>query len=167
VTLCDLGLLASCDGLEEQLQVPPLVSAAADDSVGMTEYFCVPATRQRQFGRRLGTAVESAARFELANVFDADFVGGEETQEWGAACCSFYGWTAIGFFALDDANDCGDNHAGFMCGFNRCNGGGAGSADVVDDDHVGTFAAEAFDAACGAVSLFCFANQEAMQERRA
>ena len=73
--------------------------------------------------------------------------------------------TAVGFFAFDDADDGGDDHAGFARGFDGGDGGGAGGADVVDDDDAGAFAAEAFDAAAGAVSLFGLADEEAVEQR--
>ena len=79
--------------------------------------------------------------------------------------CGFDGGTAVGFFAFDDADYGGDDHAGFSRGFNGVDGGGAGGADVVDDDDAGTFAAEALDAAAGSVGFFGFANEEAVDER--
>ena len=86
----------------------------------------------------------------------------------GASCCGgFDGGAAVGFFALDDADDGGNNHAGFARGFDGGDGGGAGGADVVDDDDARALAAEAFDAAAGAVGLFRLAHQEAMEERGA
>ena len=73
----------------------------------------------------------------------------------------------MGFFALDDADDGGDGHACFAGGFDCGDGGGAGGADVIDDDDAGTFFAEAFDAAAGAVGLLCFAYQESVEQRAA
>ena len=95
----------------------------------------------------------------------ADVVGGEEAQEGRSGCRGFDGGTAVGFFAFDDADDGGDDHAGFARGLNGVDGGGAGGADVVDDDDARAFAAEAFDAAAGAVSLFGFADEEAVEQR--
>ena len=83
----------------------------------------------------------------------ANFTRGKQAQERRAFGGGFDGRAAVGFFALDDADDCGNLHAGFLCGFDGVDGGGAGGADVVDDDHARTFAAEAFDAAAGAVSF--------------
>ncbi len=77
------------------------------------------------------------------------------------------GRTAVGLFALDDANHSGDDHAGFLRGLDRGDGGGAGGANVVDDHHARAFAAKAFDAAAGAVSFFGLADQEAVKQRRA
>ena len=62
---------------------------------------------------------------------------------------------AVGFLALDDADDGGDGHAGLAGGFDGGDGGGAGGAHVVDDDNAGSGAAEALDAAAGAVVLRC------------
>ena len=107
----------------------------------------------------------SAGRFELADVFGADLVGGEETEEGRALRGGFDGGAAIGFFALHDADYSGNGHAGFARGFNGVDGGGAGGADVVDDDDACAFATEAFNAAAGAVGLFGFANEEAMDQR--
>ncbi len=67
-------------------------------------------------------------------------------------------------FAVDEAEDCGDVHAGFAGGFDGGDGGAAGGADVVDDDDVGSGFEEAFDAAAGAVGLFGFADEEAVDE---
>ncbi len=103
----------------------------------------------------------------MADVLGADLGCGEEGRK-GAPCRSgFDGGAAVGFFALDDADYGGDDHAGFARGFNGVDGGGAGGADVVDNHDAGAFAAEAFDAAAGAVGLFGFADQEAVEQRRA
>ena len=117
---------------------------------------------------------------ELLHMFGADFVGGKEAQEGhmflslpegsvvqGASVCSgLNSGAAGGLFALDDANHCGDNHAGFLRSLNGGDGGGAGGANIVDDDHARALAAEAFDAAAGAMSLLRFADEEAVQQWR-
>jgi hypothetical protein len=100
-------------------------------------------------------------------MLSADVVGAEEPQEWGARGGGLDGGAAIGFFTLHDADDGGDGHAGFLCRFDRVDGGAAGGADVVDDDDARAFTAEAFDAAAGAVGLLGLAHQEAVQQRRA
>ena len=92
----------------------------------------------------------------------ANIVGGVEPKKRRAFRSSFDGGPSVGFFAFHDANDSGNCHAGFASGFNRVDGRSAGGADVVDDHHARAFAAEAFDAASGAVRLFCFAHQEAV-----
>ncbi len=94
---------------------------------------------------------------ELLHMFGADFVGGKEAQEGhmflslpegsvvqGASVCSgLNGGPAGGLLALDDANHCDDNHAGFLRSLNGGDGGGACSANIVDNDHARAFAKEA------------------------
>ena len=100
--------------------------------------------------------------FELADVLGADLVCGEEARN-GAPCRGgFDGGAAVGFFALHDADDGGDVHAGFAGGLDGVDGGSAGGADVVDDDDARAFAAETFNAAAGAVGLLRFADEEAI-----
>ena len=103
--------------------------------------------------------------FELADVLGADFIGSEEAEERSVTRDRFDGGAAVGFFALDDADHGGDDHAGFPRSFDSCDGGGAGGADVVDDDDASALAAEAFDTAAGAVGLFRFADKEAVEKR--
>jgi hypothetical protein len=103
-------------------------------------------------------------RIQLADMFGADLGCREEAEEGSSGGGGLDGRSAVSFFALDDADDGGDDHAGFTCGFNGGDGGCAGGADVVDDDDAGTFFAEAFDAAAGAVRLLRFANEEAVEQ---
>ena len=114
-------------------------------------------------------------------MFGADFVGGEEAQKrhmflglpegcviQGAGVCrGLNGGAAGGLFALDDANHRGDDHAGFLRCLNGGDGGGAGGANVVDNDHARAFAKKSLDAAACAVSFFRFAHQEAVKQRQA
>ena len=72
---------------------------------------------------------------------------------------------AAALFAVDQAEDAGDVHAGFAGGFDGGDGGAAGGADVVDDDDVGSGMEEALDLAAGAVGLLGFADEEAVDER--
>src|SRR5579871_690672 len=97
----------------------------------------------------------------------ADVVGCEKAQKRRSFGCSLYGRAAVGFFSLDNANNRGDLHARFLSGLNRINCGGAGSADVIDDDDTRAFAAESFDAAAGPVGLLRLADKKAIQERSA
>ena len=71
---------------------------------------------------------------------------------------------AAALLAVDEAEDGGDVHAGFAGSFDGGDGGAAGGADVVDDDDVGARFEEAFDFAAGAVGLFGFADEEAVDE---
>ncbi len=100
-------------------------------------------------------------------MFRADVIGGEEAQKRRAVRGGFDGGAAVGLFAFDDADHGGDDHAGFLGGFNGGDGGGAGGANVVDDHHARAFAAKTFDAAAGAMSFFGFAHEEAVEQRRA
>src|SRR5271170_6872675 len=106
----------------------------------------------------------------MADVFGANVVGGEETEEGrsgiGGSYGGFDGGAGFGFFAFDKADGGDDVHAGFFGGFDGGDGRGPGGADVVDDDDGRAFFEEAFDAAAGAVGLFGFADEEAVDERR-
>ena len=114
------------------------------------------------------SVVSGSDASELADVFGANLDCGEQAQEWRALRGSFDGGAAIGFFAFDDADDGGNDHAGFARGFDRVDGGSAGGADVIDNHDARAFAAEAFDAAAGAVRLLRFADEKAVEraERR-
>lgn len=94
----------------------------------------------------------------------ADIVGGEEGEE-GDTGGGFFDAGAAALLAIDEAEDAGDEHAGFAGGFDGGDGGAAGGADVVDDDDGGAGLGEAFDAAGGAVVFFGFADEEAVEER--
>ena len=93
----------------------------------------------------------------------ADFGGGEDGEEGGAIAGGF-DVGAAALFAVDEAEDTGDDHAGFAGGFDGGDGGAAGGADVVDDDDLGAGLEEAFYLAAGAVGLFGFADEEAVDE---
>jgi len=110
-----------------------------------------------------GAALFSAL---LAKMFGANLRCGEEAEEGDSGGCGFNGWTAVSFFALDNADDGGYGHACFASGFNGVDGGGAGGANVVDNDDANAGTAEPFNAAAGAVSLLGFANEKAVEERR-
>jgi len=97
-------------------------------------------------------------------MFGANVICGEEAQERGAGCGSFDCGAAVGFFAFHDADNSGDGHSGLTGGLNCVDRRSAGCADVVNDDDSGAFAAESFDAAPRAVSLFGFTNEEAVEE---
>jgi hypothetical protein len=105
--------------------------------------------------------------FEVAYVLGANVFRGEEAEERRILRGGFDRRAAVGFFAFDDANDSGDDHACFLRCLDSVDGGRAGGTDIVDNDDAGAFTAEAFDATAGAVSLFCFAHQEAVKKGRA
>jgi hypothetical protein len=102
----------------------------------------------------------------LAKVFTANVVRGEKAQEGRATRSIFYGRSAVGFFPFDDADYGRDRHICFARSFKRVDRGGAGGADVVDNDNAGSWAAKTFDTATGAVRFLGFANEEAVQQRR-
>ncbi len=104
-------------------------------------------------------------RCGLFEFFCADVVGGEEGQEGSAGSGGFDGGTAVCFLAFDDADYCGDDHAGFAGGFESSDGGTAGGAHVVDDDDARARLKEAFNAAAGSVGFLGFADKEAVDER--
>jgi hypothetical protein len=56
-------------------------------------------------------------RFELAHVLRANFIGCEQPQKWRALRRTLHGRTAVGFFALHNADYGGHDHAGFAGGF--------------------------------------------------
>ncbi len=88
-------------------------------------------------------------------------------REGGQEGCSFGGCFNLGaaaLFAVDQAEDAGDDHAGLAGGFDGGDGGSAGGADVVDDDDAGAGLEEAFDLASSPVRLFGFADEEAVDE---
>ena len=91
-------------------------------------------------------------------------VGCGEDGEEGDAGNSGLDGCATALFAVDEAEDSSDVHSGFACGFDGGDGGAASSAYVIDDDDVSTGFQEAFDFAAGAVSFFCFADEEALDE---
>jgi hypothetical protein len=93
----------------------------------------------------------------------ADFGGGEDGEEGGAGAGGF-DLFASALFAVDEAEDAGDGHAGLAGGFDGGDGAAAGGADIVDDDDAGAGGEEAFDLAAGAVGLFGFADEEAVDE---
>src|SRR5580658_2302255 len=93
----------------------------------------------------------------------ADVGGGEDGEEGNAGDGGFDVGSAT-LFAVDQAEDAGDVHAGFAGGFDGGDGGAAGGADVVDDDDVSAGLEEAFDLAAGAVGLFGFGDEEAVDE---
>jgi hypothetical protein len=123
----------------------------------------------RRVGRRaLRAVLLSLGRLRpLADVLGADLVGGEEAEEGRGGGGGLDGGAAVGFFALYDADDRGDGHAGFAGRFNGVDGGGAGGADIVDDEDGSAFSAETLNAAASAVGLFRFADEEAVDQRGA
>jgi len=105
----------------------------------------------------------ASSRLLQGDVSGADVGGGEDGEErhaWngGFDVCS----TAL--FAVYQTEDAGYVHACLAGGFDGGNGGAAGGADVVHDNNVCAGFEEAFDAAACAVSFFCFADEEAMDE---
>jgi len=92
----------------------------------------------------------------------ADVVGGEDGVDGCVGGGGFYVGSAS-LFAVYEAKDSDDVHAGFFGGFDGGDGGTSGGADVIDDDDVGSDAVEAFKAATGAVGLFGFADEEAVE----
>src|SRR5271163_2364266 len=97
------------------------------------------------------------------DVGGADVGGGEDGEEGDAGDCGF-DVGAAALFAVDEAEDSGDVHAGFAGGFDGGNGGATGGADVVDDDDMGAGFEEAFDLAACPVGFFGFADKEALDE---
>ena len=97
----------------------------------------------------------------LANVLGANLTGCEKAEKRNAVRSTFDGGPSVGLLALHQAHHGGDHHPGFPGSLDGVDGGGAGGAHVVHDHHPGALAAEALDAAAGAVSLLGLANEEA------
>ena len=91
----------------------------------------------------------------------ADVFGGEDRVEGRTRGGGFDVDTAS-LFAVYQAEDPDDVHAGLLCGFDGGDGGASCGADVVDDDDVSSNLMKALDSAAGAVGLFGFADQEAV-----
>ena len=64
--------------------------------------------------------------------------------------CLFHRRSSFRFFALHQAHDAGNVEAELAGGFDGLNCGGAGGADVVDNDDACAFLAEPFNALSGA-----------------
>lgn len=96
-------------------------------------------------------------------VRSADIVCGEQGEE-GRGGGDGFDFCAAAPFAVDEAEDTGDEHAGLAGGLHGEDGGAAGGADVVDDDDGGAGLEETFDPAAGAVGLLGFADEEAVEE---
>jgi hypothetical protein len=92
------------------------------------------------------------------------YLGGGEDGEEGGAVAGGFDLFAAALFAVDEAEDAGDGHAGLAGGFDGGDGAAPGGADVVDDDDAGAGLEESFDLAAGAVGLFRFADEEAVDE---
>ena len=107
----------------------------------------------------------------MADVGLADLLGGEDGEEGdfvvgvgGDFGEGLLDAEAAALLAVDEGEDADDLHAGVAGGLERGDGGAAGGANVVDDDDRGAGLEEAFDTASGAVGLFGFADEEAVQE---
>ena len=74
--------------------------------------------------------------FIEGDVGGADVGGGEDGDEEGVGDCGLY-VLAASLFAVYEAEDSDNIHAGLAGGFDGGDGGAAGGADVVDDDYVG------------------------------
>ena len=97
-------------------------------------------------------------------MFGADVVGRKQAKKRSTLRSNFDGGAAVRFLALDDADHGGDNHSGFAGCLDGVDGGGAGGADVVHDDHAGAGLVEAFNAAAGAVGLLGLADEETVEQ---
>ena len=127
----------------------------------------------RAFGVGQGWATRRpcsiSRRLGQGQVGAADVAGGEDAVERGDFPRRNLGEgafdvVAAALLAIDQAEDSGDDHAGVARGFDGGDGGSAGGADVVDDDHGRAGLKEAFDAAAGAVVFFLLAHQETVDE---
>ena len=67
-------------------------------------------------------------------------------------------------FAVNQAEDADDVHAGLLGGLNRSDGGATGGADIIDDNDVGSDLMKAFDATTRAVCLLGLADEEAVDD---
>src|SRR6266404_2726467 len=74
-------------------------------------------------------------------------------------------WPATGLQSFNQASYSGNVEAEFTRSFYGLDGGTAGGADIVNDDHASAFFLKAFHAAAHAVRFFRFTHQEAMDRR--
>jgi hypothetical protein len=107
--------------------------------------------------------IEALGIWHLAKVFGADLRGREEAEERRSAGGCLDRGPAFGFFAFNDADYGSNDHSGFARGLDCVDGGGAGGAYVIDNQHARAGAAKALDATTGAVCLFRLADEEAVQ----
>jgi hypothetical protein len=90
------------------------------------------------------------------------FVRRENRDEWGGRGGLLYVGTAVRFLTFYQAHCAYNLESEVAGGFDGLHGGGAGGANVVDDDDGSTFFAEAFDALARAVLLLGFADEESV-----
>ena len=101
----------------------------------------------------------------MLDVLGANILRAKEPEE-GRAGGGFDRRTAIGFFALHQADHSNHMHSRLARGFNGHDGRGARGADIIDNDDRRTGLGEALDAACGSMRFFLFANEKAVDHRR-
>jgi len=107
--------------------------------------------------------LEKSGGFE-SEVFFADVLCGEDGDEGNGASGLLDGRAAVSLLAFDEAGDGDDVETELLGGFNGLDSGGSGGANVIDDDDLGAFFAEAFDSLGHAMLLLGLADQEAVDE---
>src|SRR5438128_3564799 len=89
----------------------------------------------------------------------------KDTDEWRWRGGSLHGGASTGLQSFNQASYSGNVEAEFTRCLYGLDGGTAGGADIVDDDHASAFFLKAFHAAAHAVRFFRFTHQEAMDRR--
>jgi hypothetical protein len=87
-------------------------------------------------------------------VGDAHIVGSKQGEKRRSLGSGFDCGAAIHFLSVDQAKNTDDLKCSITGGLNCLDGGGAGGADIVDDDDAGAGLVKTFNAAAGAVGLF-------------
>ena len=99
-----------------------------------------------------------------AKMLFTDILRRENADEWGISCRLFHRRSSVRFLSFYEAGHGDDVESKFLRRFKCLDGRGSRGADVIDDDDLGALFAETFNPLCHAVLLFCFTNQEAMNE---
>src|ERR1700679_3490142 len=103
----------------------------------------------------------------MADMLCAHIRGAEQPVKWRTLGRGLNRRTTLGFFPFHQADYSDYSHPGLARCFDCRDGGSAGGAYVVDDNHGRVRLLKAFDPAPSAVSLFRFPHQKTIQHRRA
>src|SRR5580658_6004568 len=94
----------------------------------------------------------------LQKVFGAHIASCKDGYKRRRSRGLFHVRPSLGFFAFHQTHGARNLKSELASSFNRLHGGGAGGANVVDDDHARALFAEALDALAGPVLLFRLAH---------
>src|ERR1035437_3990992 len=111
-------------------------------------------------------ATSGDAKLFRSNMGGAHIVGGEQGEKRRSLGGSFDRGSAIHLLPIDQAKHAEHLKLRVARGLDGLDGGGAGGANVVDDNHACAGLVEAFNAATGAMRLFRFSDEKAVDEWR-